>query len=146
MFWILSYVLYNEWFSSGRSSEDFEKGIWNVLFCSGFFLDYLKCLRILLFKWVSFIVSAVVRSPIGGDLIAEQCRIMCEEQKIEIVPAYKIASKVDWFLLLHLFLFSNGLMNLSSATYANERRDKVEYSRRLHFAQLITESWKKFIA
>uniref|UniRef100_A0A915AUE1 Actin-like protein 6A n=2 Tax=Parascaris TaxID=6254 RepID=A0A915AUE1_PARUN len=37
---------------------------------------------------------AVVRSPIGGDLIAEQCRIMCEEQKIEIVPAYKIASKL----------------------------------------------------
>ncbi|KHN82411.1 Actin-like protein 6B [Toxocara canis] len=37
---------------------------------------------------------AVVRSPVGGDLIAEQCRIMCEEQKIEIVPAYKIASKL----------------------------------------------------
>ncbi|VDD89842.1 unnamed protein product [Enterobius vermicularis] len=35
----------------------------------------------------------VVRSPLGGDLIAEQCRLMCEEQGIEVVPAYKIASK-----------------------------------------------------
>uniref|UniRef100_A0A0N5AM89 Actin n=1 Tax=Syphacia muris TaxID=451379 RepID=A0A0N5AM89_9BILA len=35
----------------------------------------------------------VVKSPIGGDLIAEQCRLMCEEQSIEVVPAYKIASK-----------------------------------------------------
>ena len=35
----------------------------------------------------------VVKSPIGGDLIAEQCRLMCEEQGIEVVPAYKIASK-----------------------------------------------------
>lgn len=39
------------------------------------------------------ITHAVVRSPTGGDLIAEQCRLMCEEQKIEVVPAYKIASK-----------------------------------------------------
>ncbi|VDK69777.1 unnamed protein product [Anisakis simplex] len=41
---------------------------------------------------------AVVRSPIGGDLIAEQCGIMCDEQKIEVVPSYKIASRVRFLL------------------------------------------------
>ncbi|VDN59441.1 unnamed protein product [Dracunculus medinensis] len=39
------------------------------------------------------LTHAVVRAPIGGDLIVEQCRLMCEEQQIEIIPAYKIATK-----------------------------------------------------
>uniref|UniRef100_A0A1I8EF55 Actin n=1 Tax=Wuchereria bancrofti TaxID=6293 RepID=A0A1I8EF55_WUCBA len=39
------------------------------------------------------IFSAVVKQPVGGDMIAEQCRLMLEEQKIDLVSSYKIASK-----------------------------------------------------
>ncbi|MFH4978516.1 hypothetical protein AB6A40_005225 [Gnathostoma spinigerum] len=38
---------------------------------------------------------AVVRSPIGGDMVVEQCRLMLEAQKIDIIPTYKIASKAN---------------------------------------------------
>ncbi|MCP9257794.1 Actin-like protein 6A [Dirofilaria immitis] len=38
-------------------------------------------------------LMAVVKQPVGGDMIAEQCRLMLEEQKIDLVPSYKIASK-----------------------------------------------------
>lgn len=44
--------------------------------------------------------SAVVKQPIGGDMIVEQCRLMLEEQKIDLVPTYKIASKVGYLLSL----------------------------------------------
>lgn len=40
-------------------------------------------------------IAAVVKQPIGGDMLVEQCRLMCEEQKIEVVPTYKIQSKVQ---------------------------------------------------
>lgn len=46
------------------------------------------------------IFSAVVKQPVGGDMIAEQCRLMLEEQKIDLVPSYKIASKVSFLLIL----------------------------------------------
>ncbi|EJW76230.1 hypothetical protein WUBG_12861 [Wuchereria bancrofti] len=39
------------------------------------------------------ITHAVVKQPVGGDMIAEQCRLMLEEQKIDLVSSYKIASK-----------------------------------------------------
>ena len=35
-----------------------------------------------------------VKSEVGGDLVMEQCRRMLAEQNIELVPYYKIASKV----------------------------------------------------
>ena len=43
-------------------------------------------------------ISAVVRSPIGGDLICDQLAKVLEEQKIDLVPVYKIKSKVRKFL------------------------------------------------
>ncbi|VDO32612.1 unnamed protein product [Brugia timori] len=39
------------------------------------------------------ITHAVVKQPVGGDMVAEQCRLMLEEQKIDLVSSYKIASK-----------------------------------------------------
>lgn len=38
---------------------------------------------------------AVVRSPIGGDVICEQLQYMLDEQNIEVVPIYKIAGKEE---------------------------------------------------
>lgn len=38
---------------------------------------------------------AVVKSPIGGDALTSQCRQFLDEQRIEIVPRYLIASKVS---------------------------------------------------
>ena len=38
--------------------------------------------------------QAIVKSPLAGDFITAQCRQMFEEQNIEIVPPYLIASKV----------------------------------------------------
>ena len=37
---------------------------------------------------------AVVRANIGGDAICQQLEHMLAEEKIEVVPTYKIASKV----------------------------------------------------
>lgn len=39
-------------------------------------------------------IPAVVRSPIGGDVISEQLQYMLDEQNIEVVPTYKIGGKV----------------------------------------------------
>lgn len=50
------------------------------------------------------IFSAVVKQPVGGDMIAEQCRLMLEEQKIDVVPSYKIASKVSFLLIFEQYL------------------------------------------
>ncbi|CAJ0923826.1 unnamed protein product, partial [Mesorhabditis belari] len=41
------------------------------------------------------VTHAVVRSPIGGDLICEQIEKMLAEQKIDLVPTYKIKSKEE---------------------------------------------------
>lgn len=49
------------------------------------------------------IISSVVKSPVAGDLIIDQCRrMLTEEQKIELVPYYKVASKVGFILYKHL--------------------------------------------
>ncbi|CAB3410093.1 unnamed protein product [Caenorhabditis bovis] len=39
------------------------------------------------------VVHAVVKCPLGGDVICQQLEHMLNEQKIEVVPTYKIASK-----------------------------------------------------
>jgi actin-related protein len=39
------------------------------------------------------ITSSVVKSPIGGDLIVDQCKRVLAEQEINLVPYYKVASK-----------------------------------------------------
>ncbi|KAI6197098.1 WD repeat-containing protein 48-like protein [Aphelenchoides besseyi] len=39
------------------------------------------------------ITNAVVKSPVGGDLIVDQCRRVLNDQKIELVPYYKVESK-----------------------------------------------------
>jgi len=39
------------------------------------------------------LTNAIVRSPIGGDFIVDQCRKMIDNDQIEIVPYYKVASK-----------------------------------------------------
>lgn len=49
---------------------------------------------------------AVVHSPIGGDFVVEQCSRVLDKQKIEIVPAYKIGSKVCVFFLNYCVRFS----------------------------------------
>ncbi|KAI6198282.1 actin [Aphelenchoides fujianensis] len=41
------------------------------------------------------ITNAIVKSPVGGDLIVDQCRRVLEEQKIELVPYYKVQSKEE---------------------------------------------------
>ncbi|CAD6198134.1 unnamed protein product [Caenorhabditis auriculariae] len=41
------------------------------------------------------VTNAVVRSPLGGDLITEQLDKMLAEQGIDVVPTYKIASKEE---------------------------------------------------
>ena len=38
--------------------------------------------------------QAIVKSSLAGDFITAQCRQMFEEQNIDIVPPYLIASKV----------------------------------------------------
>nr|CAD2181946.1 unnamed protein product [Meloidogyne enterolobii] len=40
------------------------------------------------------ITNAVVRSPVGGDFLVEQCRKMLIKENVELVPYYKVASKV----------------------------------------------------
>ena len=45
--------------------------------------------------------QAIVKSPLAGDFITAQCRQMFEEQNIEIVPPYLIASKVNEKLSYH---------------------------------------------
>ncbi|XP_072163100.1 actin-like protein 6B [Diadema setosum] len=37
--------------------------------------------------------SAIVKSPLGGDFITMQCKEFFDDEKIEIVPSYMIASK-----------------------------------------------------
>ena len=37
--------------------------------------------------------GGVVRTPLGGDYVTVQCRFFMEQQGIEIVPPYMIASK-----------------------------------------------------
>ncbi|XP_030849315.1 actin-like protein 6B [Strongylocentrotus purpuratus] len=37
--------------------------------------------------------SAIVKSPLGGDFISMQCKEFFEDERIEVVPAYRIASK-----------------------------------------------------
>jgi len=39
-------------------------------------------------------ITAVVHSPIGGDFIVDQSRKMLEKEEVDIVPYYKVASKV----------------------------------------------------
>ncbi|KAI6194520.1 WD repeat-containing protein 48-like protein [Aphelenchoides besseyi] len=41
------------------------------------------------------ITNAVVKSPVGGDLIVDQCRRVLNDQKIELVPYYKVESKME---------------------------------------------------
>lgn len=37
--------------------------------------------------------AGIIRTPLGGDFITAQCRSYLEEQQIEVVPPYLIASK-----------------------------------------------------
>ena len=39
--------------------------------------------------------QAIVKSPLAGDFIVNQCRQFLEEQKVDIVPAYMIAGKEE---------------------------------------------------
>lgn len=39
------------------------------------------------------IQQAIVKSPLGGDFITMQCQKYFDEQKVEIIPPYMIASK-----------------------------------------------------
>ncbi|XP_025832342.1 actin-like protein 6B isoform X2 [Agrilus planipennis] len=39
------------------------------------------------------LTQAVVKSPVGGDYISQQCRNYLEEKGIEIIPPYMVASK-----------------------------------------------------
>ncbi|KAI6183915.1 actin [Aphelenchoides bicaudatus] len=41
------------------------------------------------------ITSAVVKSPVGGDMIVDQCRRTLAEQNIDLVPYYKVAAKTE---------------------------------------------------
>lgn len=41
------------------------------------------------------ITNAVVRSPVGGDFLVEQCRKMLIKENVELVPYYKVASKKE---------------------------------------------------
>lgn len=45
--------------------------------------------------WVSSLVltQAVVKSPVGGDYISNQCRNFLEDKGIDVVPPYLVASK-----------------------------------------------------
>ena len=42
----------------------------------------------------SFIL-AIVKSPLAGDFVSGECKKKLEEMKIEVVPPYMIASKVN---------------------------------------------------
>uniref|UniRef100_A0A914UP98 Actin-like protein 6A n=1 Tax=Plectus sambesii TaxID=2011161 RepID=A0A914UP98_9BILA len=37
------------------------------------------------------LTQAIVKSPLGGNMVSEQCKLMLQEQGIEVVPTYKIA-------------------------------------------------------
>jgi len=39
------------------------------------------------------LTQAIVKSPIGGDALTAQCRQFLEDQRIEVIPRYMIASK-----------------------------------------------------
>ena len=39
--------------------------------------------------------QAIVKSPLGGDFLVQECRKLLEEMNIEVVPPYMIASKVS---------------------------------------------------
>ena len=39
--------------------------------------------------------SDICTQPVGGNTIVEQCKLTLEDQGIEIVPYYKIASKQE---------------------------------------------------
>lgn len=41
------------------------------------------------------VTNAVVRSPVGGDFLVDQCRKMLEKEAIPLVPYYKVASKKE---------------------------------------------------
>ena len=45
------------------------------------------------FRRYSFII-AVVRTPLGGDTLVQQSKHMFAEKQIDVVPAYKVRSKV----------------------------------------------------
>ncbi|KAG0423835.1 hypothetical protein HPB47_000407, partial [Ixodes persulcatus] len=45
------------------------------------------------------LTQAVVKSPLAGDFISMQCKQFLEEQGIDIVPTYMLASKASIFLL-----------------------------------------------
>ena len=50
--------------------------------------------------------SAVVRSPLAGDFILNECQKLLDELKIGITPQYLIAEKVNFsFFSYYLNLF-----------------------------------------
>jgi len=52
------------------------------------------------FMWPC-LLSAIVKSPLAGDFVSMECRKLMEECKIDLIPAYMIASKVRY---LHIWL------------------------------------------
>ncbi|CAK5089733.1 unnamed protein product [Meloidogyne enterolobii] len=67
------------------------------------------------------ITNAVVRSPVGGDFLVEQCRKMLIKENVELVPYYKVASKKE----------------------VKEGEEPIWTSRKL--PPLITKSYEKFM-
>jgi actin-related protein len=50
------------------------------------------------------ITSSVVKSPVGGNMIVDQCKRVLAEQNIDLVPYYKVASKVNCDLIINRLL------------------------------------------
>ena len=44
---------------------------------------------------VYIFIPAIVKSPLAGDFISLECKRLMEEENIEVVPPYMIASKVS---------------------------------------------------
>ncbi|KIH62224.1 Actin, partial [Ancylostoma duodenale] len=92
------------------------------------------------------VTHAVVRSPIGGDVISEQLQYMLEEQNIEVVPTYKIGGKASVTYTALPFQFQIKEWCLSSFFLQEEvnENEAPRWTKKKNLPE-VTESYDKFM-
>lgn len=84
-------------------------------------LKYFIYILILNINWNYLIYLGIVKSPLGGDFISNQCSQYFEENSIEVIPPYMIAGKEQ--------------------VWENE---KAKYTKRPNIPE-VTKSWNKYM-
>jgi len=62
------------------------------------YLNY--CWFVIIYLCFLLLILAIVKSPLAGDFVSNECRKLMDERKVEIVPSYMIAEKVCNYLII----------------------------------------------